>query len=413
MWYRLACVWLLTAVFIGLCPSVLANTTVAEALPRGAGAASGFSAAPRAGFLRVQTDLAVPPASFMNNIAPPPPVARIALLLPLRSETLGQAADAVRAGFEAAREREPDDIAIDVIETGDTPQDILSSYSAAADQHDIVVGPLSRTGVAALMESGAVSKPTIALTQPELAPDAEVVLPQRMLVVGLSLEDEARQAAIWAGANKKISKAYVLSTAAAWQRRAAKAFAAQWQKQGKDLEEIELNAGGGYLTVKGLADLKRQVDSDQPVVLFAALDAQQARQVRAVVGHQVPLYGTSQLNPFTVGEDSAAEHTAEMNGARLLDIPWQVQPDHPAVMIYPRPVAGAEQRRSADLERLYALGIDAYRIAREIALKRTSFELDGVTGKITVRFGDAVPFFERTERQAIYRQGSVMTVDTR
>jgi outer membrane PBP1 activator LpoA protein len=413
MWYRLANVLLLGAALNGLCPSAQANTTMAEQLPRGAGSAAVSSVPSNGGFLLAQTDLAVPPVPVMSDIAPPPPSVRIALLLPLRSEALSQAADAVRAGFEAAREREPDGIAVDVIETGDTAQEILSSYSGATDQHDIVVGPLSRTGVAALMESGTVNKPTIALTQPELAPDAEVELPRQMLVVGLSVEDEARQVAIWAGANKKISKAFVLSTAAAWQRRAAKAFAAQWQRQGKELEAIELNGTSGYLTAKGLSDLKKQVESDQPVLLFAALDAQQARQVRTAVGNHIPLYGTSQLNPFALGDWSAEERIVEMNGTRLLDIPWQLQQDHPAVMVYPRPVVSTEQKRSADLERLYALGIDAYRIAREIALKRTSFQLDGVTGKLTVRFGNAAPFFERTEQQAIYREGSVMTVDVR
>jgi len=36
-----------------------------------------------------------------------------------------------------------------------------------------------------------------------------------------------------------------------------------------------------------------------------------------------------------------------------------LQADHAAVMIYPRQVIAADQKRSADMERLYALGIDA------------------------------------------------------
>jgi outer membrane PBP1 activator LpoA protein len=94
----------------------------------------------------------------------------------------------------------------------------------------------------------------------------------------------------------------------------------------------------------------------------------------------------------------------------LLDIPWQLQADHPAVMVYPRLAGNADQKPSADLERLYALGIDAYRVAREIASKRTSFELDGVTGKLKVNFDTEAPVFQRTEQQAVYRRGSVMAV---
>jgi hypothetical protein len=398
MLYRLAKLLLLGAVLNGLCPSAQANTTAGEAR----------------GLQLAQTDLAVPPIPYATEIAPePPPVptVRIALLLPLRSETLNQAAQAVHAGFQAAHEHEQDGIAVEVVETGDAQDEVLAAYTAAADRTDIIVGPLSRSDVTAVAQSGAVNKPTIALTQVEPGENGEVQAPQNMLSIGLSVEDEARQAAAWAGANRKITKAYVLSTAAAWQRRAANAFATQWQKQGRELEMLELNSGSGYISARALYDLKKRVEADPPGLFFAALDARQARQVRAALGNQVPLYGTSQLNPFALGDQSVEDRPVELNGARLLDIPWQLQSDHPAVMIYPRPEPAPEQKRSADLERLYALGIDAYRVAREIAQKHGSFEIDGVTGRLKIRFGEAAPFFQRTEQRAVYRDGGVMAVN--
>jgi outer membrane PBP1 activator LpoA protein len=364
-----------------------------------------------ASFQVAQTDISISRDYFppvVQEAAPVAPAVRIALLLPLRSEALGPAAEAVRAGFLAAYEREQDGMAVNVVETGDDAQAVLSSYADAVAGNDIVVGPLSRTEVTAVAQSGAVGKPTIALTQPEIADDMK--LPPQLLVVGLSIEDEARQVAAWAGANRKPGKAFMISTNTAWQRRAAKAFATQWDKQGRELESIELSAFGGYLGARDLAELKKRFETDQPVLLFAALDEKQARQLRVAIGNGIPLYGTSQLNPLALPDWSTAEPASDMNGVRLLDIPWQLQADHPAVMIYPRPVANADQKRSADMERLYALGIDAYRVAREIALKRTSFELDGVTGKLKVRFNTAAPLFERIEPHAIYRDGSVMAV---
>jgi outer membrane PBP1 activator LpoA protein len=155
-------------------------------------------------------------------------------------------------------------------------------------------------------------------------------------------------------------------------------------------------------------DLKNMLETDKDSLLFAALDAQQARQVRAAIGKAMPLYGTSQLNPYVAGAASGEERALDMDGTRLLDIPWQLQRDHPAVMIYPRLVIGVDQKPDADLERLYALGIDAYRIAREVAQKRTSFELDGVTGRLQVRFDQEAPFFQRTQQQAVYRDGAVV-----
>ncbi len=99
---------------------------------------------------------------------------------------------------------------------------------------------------------------------------------------------------------------------------------------------------------------------------------------------------------------------SEMNGVRLLDMPWQLQPDHTAVMVYPQPAVNPGQKRSPDMERLYALGIDAYRVAREIALNRIAFEIDGVTGRLKVNFGRGPTRFQRIEPTAVYRDGMVV-----
>jgi outer membrane PBP1 activator LpoA protein len=404
MLHRLAKVVWLAVALSGLCPPTHANTT----------SAAGATAAPaaEAPIRLAQSDISIYPglppeaAAPAAAAAPAVPEVRIALLVPLQSDALRVAADAVRAGFLAAHDREQEGMAVTVVETGDAAQDILSAYIDAASQYDIVVGPMSRSGVAAVAQSGEVRKPTIALTQPDVA-EADSKLPQQMLVMGLSIEDEARQVAAWAGAGRKTARAVIVSGNIAWQRRAANAFAEQWQKQGKELESIELPAFSGYLGARDLAQLKTQLEFDKPALLFAALDDRQARQLRTAIGNDIPLYGTSQLNPVALTDWDVAERAAELDGARLLDIPWQLESDHPAVMVYPRPAANADQIRRADSERLYALGIDAYRVAREIALKRTDFELDGVTGKLRVRFNASAPYFQRTEQQAVYRDGGV------
>ena len=113
--------------------------------------------------------------------------ARIALLLPLQSPALGQAAEAVRAGFMAGHERDSNGIEVTVVPSGDSPESTLEAYTRAAQQNDIVVGPLARSSVAAIVSSNVVSKPTVALTHPQTARP----LPPQMLVVGLSVEEEA------------------------------------------------------------------------------------------------------------------------------------------------------------------------------------------------------------------------------
>ena len=166
-------------------------------------------------------------------------------------------------------------------------------------------------------------------------------------------------------------------------------------------------------TKAALAQLKKRLQTDPPAFIFVALDAAQTRQLRAAVDPGLVLYGTSQLNSLNLAEVAGAEKRPELDGVRLLDLPWQLQADHPAVMVYPRAVTTGTTRRTPDLERLYALGIDAFRVAAEIGAGHDRFTIDGVTGRLTVQFDGIGPAtFERLEQQAIYADGVVLPVVT-
>lgn len=425
---KLVKVLLLASVLGGLCACAPLNTTVARitTMPAPDRATAGQTLPPAgpgqitqgndATSAAIASAVPMPPATTPIPSSPPllPQTGmptRIALLLPLRSDALGQAANVVRAGFMAGYEREKDErMAIDVLETGDAAQDVLAGYNSAVRDHDIVVGPLSRTGVTAIAQRGVVGKPTIALTQPDTPGDAEIMLPGQMLVMGLSIEEEARQVAGWAHADNPAGKAFVISTNIAWQRRAAKAFSAQWQRLGAQTVMIELGVANGYLTPNGLVQLIKRIQTEKPVMAFVALDAAQANQMREAIGHETVLYGTSQLNPVALPDWDTIGRMPGMDGVRLVDMPWQLEPEHPAVMAYPRAPAIPDQRRSPDLERLYALGIDAFRVTKEIASNRSRFSIDGVTGKLTIDFGGGASHFERTEVPAIYQDGMVVPV---
>lgn len=382
---------------------------------------------------------AEPPAAVRDvdyNALPPDTPIRIGLLLPLRSETLGAAADSVRAGFMAAWERDRANITVSVLETGDVPQDILSAYARALQDQDIVVGPLSRAAVATVAASPLLSKPTIALNYPEGYGQAGAApLPQNMVAIGLSIEEEARQAAQWAANEQPDGAALVLTTGSAWQRRVAAAFAGQWQKLGRPVRTIELSSPDGYLSDPELVQLRATLRQNLPALLFSAMGADQTRQLRQALGSttsteptnpifstadalppppaappteqfsSLPIYGTSALNPGS----GAGFPTQDLDGVRLLDLPWQVQRDHPAVMVYPRPAQTGVG--SADMTRLYALGIDAFRVAREIGRHPAGcFQLDGVTGRLTVDFGQGPAHFERIEQSAVYQNGAPQPV---
>lgn len=352
-----------------------------------------------------------------DNQATPP--TRVALLLPLRSGVFGAAADAVRTGFLTASEARQGNVIITIIETGDAVADVLSTYRDVSAKYDIIVGPLSRGAVTALAQSPGMQKPTIALTQPDLPDGADQRAPRQLLMMGLSIEDEARQVAAWTEREKTPGKIFAVSTNIAWQRRAAKAFVQQARQIGLAVESLELSMPNNVLSASGLAQLAQRIQAEKPALLFVALDAAQTIQLRSAVGTDVPLYGTSQLNPLTLARPQGAtpgnttpdnNKLPELDGVHLLDLPWQLQPDHPAVMAYPRSVANSEGRPNADLERLYALGIDAFRVANEIALQRSAFDIDGVTGQINVSMTPEATYFQRRETQAVYQDGVAVPV---
>ena len=366
-----------------------------------------------------------PPAAASGNSGKS--AIRIALLLPLRSDTLGAPADALRAGFMAAYQRDPAGFTVNLVETGDSAQDALDAYALALAHNDLIVGPLARSAVSALAASTLVRKPTIALNHPEtriraLSGTLSLPLPPQMLVMGLSIEDEARQVADWAAAEHPGGAAMIVAGSSAWQRRIAARFAARWRELGQPSQLVELSESTGILGDAALDQLRNQADAHVPALLFVALDAGQASQVRGALGADLPLYGTSSVNPGSAQgaqpgaqqdaqQDSGLDASvAQLDGLRLLDLPWEVQPEHPAVMAYPRWTSGA---RTLDMDRLYALGIDAFRVARELALRPgTNFQLDGVTGRLSVSFGasDGAVRFERVQSAAIYQGGAFTLV---
>jgi outer membrane PBP1 activator LpoA protein len=111
--------------------------------------------------------------------------------------------------------------------------------------------------------------------------------------------------------------------------------------------------------------------------ILLALDAGEAAAVRPWLPADVPVVATSRIHLF---DQSAIGLAQDLEGIAFVDMPWLLEPDHAAVMTYSRPAVPY----SAELERLYALGIDAYRIAAERLRGTRRFELDGVTGRLRI-----------------------------
>jgi outer membrane PBP1 activator LpoA protein len=305
------------------------------------------------------------------------PAPHVALILPLSSPALGRLADAVRQGFLAARE---------VAGRGALP---VRTYPAVDDgaatlelclraQREgavLVVAGLTRDGATGLARSDCPRQPTLVLNQPQ-----DPQMPARMYSISLSAEQEARQVALMA-INDGWRAAIVIASPSPLGRRVSDAFEREWGRAAGEARRVSF-AGG----TEDAPAIKERIAALRGDMVFLALDQATTRAVRPYISGTLPLYTTS------LGVDPRAEPTVnvDLEGVRYVDMPWFVQPDHPAVMVYPTP----SSQMSVEQERLYALGIDAYRLSGlllQADLK--SFPLDGVTGRIAL---DADRHFTRS-----------------
>ena len=290
----------------------------------------------------------------------------IALLLPVDSSTFRRHAEALRDGFLAASKiPDPPTLLIRVYPVGEDARQAVASYKQAVSTGArLVVGPLIRGAVTAVA-NGDISVPTLVLNAPE------GTLPKRpnLYVISLQIETEARQAAQLAYREGRRS-AYTVAGDSQLLKRIHQAFIDEFVKLGgKHAGEFLYNTSPAEL-----ARLRQAVESRTADMAFLALDARQARGVRATL-EPLALYASSQA----YGGDASPAAVVDLAGIRLLDMPWLLQRDHLAVIIYPRQAYPGD----ADLERLYALGIDAWRIGQAMLARHSEITLDGVTGKLT------------------------------
>ncbi|VEB40497.1 Lipoprotein activator of PBP from the outer membrane A [Chromobacterium violaceum] len=267
----------------------------------------------------------------------------------------GEAAAVVRSGVEAAAQVDQSAELYSVDATGDN---VVERYRAAvADGVNVVIGPLSRDSIVKLAPS--VTVPTLALN----SVGREAAANPKLYSLSLIVEGEARQLARLMRDDSRAAPLLVVGGDALSQR-LGKAFADEWRAAaGKPVRQMAFDAND-------MAPLLQAAGQADAVAL--ALDVAQAARLKSALTPDVPVYGTSQLN--------VGGMQPELAGVRFIDMPWFLMPAHPAVQRYPRPAAPLTRQT----ERLYALGIDAYRLAVQLAGSRPSaaVRLDGVTGDL-------------------------------
>ena len=342
------------------------------------------------------------PRAETDNL--PPSLNQIALLLPLEG-SFKQAAQAVRDGFISAYYNQPElrhTSQIRVYNTGGANANIVEIYRQAIDDGaTIVIGPLKKESVDALVAYGKFAVPTLALNTVEQAG----FFHENLYQFGLSPEDEARQVAerAWADGHNFAAAIYPQGS---WGERVFQSFASRWQELGGQLvaaqtydakkndfsdaitEMLDLddskarNSNLRKLLGEKLAfEPRRRQDID---VIFMAAFPRQARlippQLKFHHAGDVPIYSTS--HSFT-GKTNRNDDR-DLNNVTFADMPWTL-PGGNRSELYGA-LSKAWPNELAQQTRLYALGVDSFNILYYLNWLRTNpnATLNAATGTLSV-----------------------------
>ena len=350
----------------------------------------------------------------------------IALMLPF-SGRLEKVAEAIQNGFLYAYYQDPNQVAeLEIINASTDPAEFNLQYEQAIQNGaDFIVGPVSKELIDSLQQREELEVPTLTLNYGNDEDEAGLNLYQ----FGLRPEDEAEQIADYALAQDK-HHALVLVPDTEWGYRLQRAFSKRFEALGGQV------VGSGVYPAKkndysaaiqNLLNLttsnnrksilqqviKEQVQFDarrrQDVdMIFIAANSRQARlikpQLKFFHAQDLPVYATSHISSSTGNPDD----DRDLNDILFVDIPWMLDnrnlQDHQQISrLWP----DSSQRFS----RLFALGIDAYRMIPSLRRLMINPEesLTHNTGQLSVDKNGRV---KRSLLMATYENGRAKLLQT-
>jgi len=176
-----------------------------------------------------------------------------------------------------------------------------------------------------------------------------------------------------------------------FQRRFVQAFVSAWRREGGAVpREYRFEANPELLSA-----LRRELAAQPIDAVLLAVDANDAALAKSFLRGRV--YASSQIT-----DELPPQMLFDLENVRYIEIPWLAEPDSPAFAGMPR--AAIE---NPVLERLYALGIDAFALAQMLAepTPPERIELDGATGHLSLLRSRA---FEREGRVMSIHDGRVL-----
>ncbi len=327
---------------------------------------------------------------------------QVALLLPL-SGRFSAAGNAVLDGVMAAyyRHAERNATTLRVYDTGANPREVLDHYNqAVSDGAEFVIGPLDKEAVGLLATMPELPVPVLALNH------AAAPMSPLMVEFGLPPEEEAVQAAERAWYEGHHRAALVLPQGE-WGARVGEAFQNRWEALGGevvtriDYDSRENDFGRSLKALLNLDDSeerKRRISRlfegrvefsprrrQDVEFFFVAAFPQQARLLRPQLKFHhaggLPVYATSHV--FSGEVDRAKDR--DMDGIAFGAMPWSLdaQTPHQDLRRADKPVL---LRHAGPLQRLVAMGVDAYHLTPllELLMQYPHERFQGETGNLGI-----------------------------
>ena len=304
---------------------------------------------------------------------------QVALLLP-DSPDLAAASASIREGFfaayaDAARTHAPR-AAVRVYDSGGTADSAVKAYlQAVQNGAQLVVGPLTRSEVSAVVGQAQLPVPVLALNHP----DGKTVPSANVTEFGLLPETEGAQAADHL-IERGLHTAYVIISSDDFAQRAAGAFKAELLSRGGQVVTQATLAAGAINYASTIGGMN--IPAEQPdAAVFISMRPEQARlllpQLR--IAHvTLPVFGTSHIY---AGSDDAGDDR-DLEGVEFCDAPWlfDAQPGLPPHA----GIAALLPAASGRAARLFAFGMDAWNLVPYLEWLRDhpGSYLPGATGQL-------------------------------
>lgn len=361
----------------------------------------------------------------------------VALLLPTNDSAFAQVAQAMSNGVIAANSTNPTPAKILLMPRKQGQTALSHLQDAALSGASVAIGPITRDEVDQMAKLDFLPLPIVSLNLPY----GDVIAPELMMSYSLSQEEEARdivRIAIGAlpesDSKGETPKVAIFETKAPLETRIGNVFAEELEKAqipfdrivltpellaqqklyeeqvdpNEDIPELEelpdpVEDPYGYQRIRLknkrlMQEYKAQQAFKEPpfYAAFLAMDARTAALVRPRLPRLTRVWGTSLLNPGDPTQSTAASLTYDMQNVGIVEAPLVLHNNKEDFL-----ERFSMEMPSTPLERrLFALGVDAYRLANHWAHWQTSIQFIGMTGQLSFNH-DVSPVVERHAQSAV------------